>query len=224
MRKKLRWQSCISAARGLTVFFTSQIYKKKSKGACVKSSFSSCEERFNIFFKKTIDNNNPTSASWPVSRACARSCLWTARCKSPAAPSEAGSRSTACTGGRGRRTGAGGGRGREGPGLRGAGGPRPGKREREIVFLVSSRVLAFQRTPSHMAPLLTHLCDLEAGYGGAWAPIFGGAAPGFEPRTYCMRVRSQEPLRYGGRPHGGNVKMKFHLVFYIFLLKSCFLD
>ncbi len=37
---------------------------------------------------------------------------------------------------------------------------------------------------------LTHLCDLEAGYGGVWAPNFGGAAPGFEPRTSCLRVRS----------------------------------
>ncbi len=37
---------------------------------------------------------------------------------------------------------------------------------------------------------LTHLCDLEAGYGGVWAPNFGGVAPGFEPRTSCLRVRS----------------------------------
>ncbi len=37
---------------------------------------------------------------------------------------------------------------------------------------------------------LTHLCDLEAGYGGVWAPNFGGAAPGFKPRTSCLRVRS----------------------------------
>ena len=29
---------------------------------------------------------------------------------------------------------------------------------------------------------------LEAGYGGVWAPNFGGAAPGFEPGTSCMRV------------------------------------
>ncbi len=28
---------------------------------------------------------------------------------------------------------------------------------------------------------LTHLCDLEGGYGGVWAPNFGGAAPGFDP-------------------------------------------
>ncbi len=38
------------------------------------------------------------------------------------------------------------------------------------------------RTSSLLGPL-THLCDLEAGYGGVWAPNFGGAAPGFEPRT-----------------------------------------
>ncbi len=25
---------------------------------------------------------------------------------------------------------------------------------------------------------------------GVWAPNFGGAAPGFEPRTSCLRVRS----------------------------------
>ena len=37
---------------------------------------------------------------------------------------------------------------------------------------------------------LTHLGDLEAGYGGVWAPNFGGAVPGFEPRTSCIRVRS----------------------------------
>ncbi len=37
---------------------------------------------------------------------------------------------------------------------------------------------------------LTHLCNLEAGYGGVWAPNFGGAAPGFEPRTSCLRVKS----------------------------------
>ncbi len=37
---------------------------------------------------------------------------------------------------------------------------------------------------------LTHLCDLEVGYAGVWAPNFGGAAPGFEPRTSFFRVRS----------------------------------
>ncbi len=37
---------------------------------------------------------------------------------------------------------------------------------------------------------LTHLCDLEAGYWCVWAPNFGEAAPGFEPRTSCLRVRS----------------------------------
>ncbi len=37
---------------------------------------------------------------------------------------------------------------------------------------------------------LTHLCNLEAGYGGVWAPNFGGAAPGIEPGTSCLRVRS----------------------------------
>ena len=37
---------------------------------------------------------------------------------------------------------------------------------------------------------LTHHCDLEAGYGGVWAPNFGGAALGFEPRTSCLRVSS----------------------------------
>ncbi len=37
---------------------------------------------------------------------------------------------------------------------------------------------------------LKHLCNLEVGYGGDWAPNFGGVAPGFEPRTSCLRVRS----------------------------------
>ncbi len=162
-------------------------------------------------------NNNPTSASWPVSRACARSCLWTARCKSPAAPSAAGSRSTACTGGLGRRRGAGGG---EGGGLRGAGGPRPGKRGK-CFFGVFPRA---QHTPSHMAPLLTtHLCDLEAGYGVIWLPNFGGASPGFQPRTSCMRVRSRSHYAIGAAPWGKCVN-EISIGFYIFLLQSCLLD
>ena len=56
------------------------------------------------------------------------------------------------------------------------------------VFL-SSRVLSFRVHHPYQGPL-THLCDLEAGYGGVWAPNFGGAAPGFETRTSCWRVRS----------------------------------
>ncbi len=37
----------------------------------------------------------------------------------------------------------------------------------------------------------THLCNLEVGYGGRClgSKLFKGAAPGFEPRTSCMRVR-----------------------------------
>ncbi len=74
-----------------------------------------------------------------------------------------------------------------------------------FTFFLSSRVLGLQRTPSHMAPfggkgLLTHLCDPEAGYGGVWAPNFGGAAPGFKPRTSCMRVRSHSHYTTRGRP------------------------
>ncbi len=46
-----------------------------------------------------------------------------------------------------------------------------------FIYFLSSRVLGLRRTPSHMAPFggegpLTHLCDLEAGYGGVWAPNF----------------------------------------------------
>ncbi len=37
---------------------------------------------------------------------------------------------------------------------------------------------------------LKHLCNLEVGYWGVWAPNFSGAAPGFEPRISCLRVRS----------------------------------
>ncbi len=50
------------------------------------------------------------------------------------------------------------------------------------VFL-SSRVLGLRRTPSHMAPFFgggdprQNLCNLEAGYGGVWAPNFDVAAP-----------------------------------------------
>ncbi len=47
---------------------------------------------------------------------------------------------------------------------------------------------------------LMHLCDLEARYGGVWAPNFGGAAPGFEPRTSCMRVRSRSQYAMGAVP------------------------
>ncbi len=48
---------------------------------------------------------------------------------------------------------------------------------------------------------LKHLCNLEARYRCVWAPNFGGAAPGFEPRTSCLRVRSvtitlREPPRH----------------------------
>ncbi len=56
-----------------------------------------------------------------------------------------------------------------------------------LFFVISGARLS--RTQSHQGPL-THLCDLEAGYGGVWAPNFGGAAPGFETRTSCWRVRS----------------------------------
>ena len=74
-----------------------------------------------------------------------------------------------------------------------------------FIFL-SFWVLSFQRTtPSHMVPFkgrpLTLLCDLEAGYGSVWTPIFGGAAPGFEPRTSCMRVRSRSHHTTGPAPH-----------------------
>ncbi len=39
---------------------------------------------------------------------------------------------------------------------------------------------------------LEHLCNLEAGYegGGMVSKLFGWAAPGFKPRTSCLRVRS----------------------------------
>ncbi len=57
-----------------------------------------------------------------------------------------------------------------------------------LPFL-SSRVLGFRVHHPFQGPL-THLCDLEAGYGGVSAPNFGGAAPGFEPWTSCLRVRS----------------------------------
>ncbi len=49
-------------------------------------------------------------------------------------------------------------------------------------FFWSSRVLGFRIHHPFQGPL-THLCDLEAGYGGVWAPNFGGAAQGFEPGT-----------------------------------------
>ena len=52
------------------------------------------------------------------------------------------------------------------------------------------------RSPSLSGPL-THLCSLEVGYGGVWAPNFGGAAPGFEPRTSCMLVRSHSHYATG---------------------------
>ncbi len=57
------------------------------------------------------------------------------------------------------------------------------------TLFLSSRVLGFRVHHPFQGPL-THLCDLEAGYGGVWAPNFGGAAPEFEPRTSCLRVRS----------------------------------
>ncbi len=68
-----------------------------------------------------------------------------------------------------------------------------------------TRVLGLRCIPSHMAPFegegpLTHRCDLEAGYGGVSNPNFGGAAPGFEPRTCCMRVRSCSHYATGAAP------------------------
>ncbi len=59
----------------------------------------------------------------------------------------------------------------------------------EVEFFLSSRLLGFWVHHPFQGPL-THLCDLEAGYGGVWAPNFGGAAPGFEPWTSCLRVRN----------------------------------
>ncbi len=56
-------------------------------------------------------------------------------------------------------------------------------------FFLSSQVLGFRVNHPFQRPL-TYLCDLEAGYGGVWAPNFGGATPRFEPRTSCLRVRS----------------------------------
>ncbi len=53
-------------------------------------------------------------------------------------------------------------------------------------FFLSSWVLGFRVHHPFQGPL-THLCDLEAGYEGVWAPNFGGAAPGFEPRTSWVR-------------------------------------
>ncbi len=36
--------------------------------------------------------------------------------------------------------------------------------------------------------------------GGVWASNFGGAAPGFEPPTSCMRVRSRSHYATGAAP------------------------
>ncbi len=57
------------------------------------------------------------------------------------------------------------------------------------AFFGSSRVFGFRVHHPFQGPL-KHLCNLEAGYGGVWAPNFGGAALGFEPQTSCLRVRS----------------------------------
>ena len=52
--------------------------------------------------------------------------------------------------------------------------------------------------------MLTHLSGLEAGYGGVWAPNFGGSAPGVKPRTSCMRVRSRSRYATGAAPQKGS--------------------
>ena len=62
--------------------------------------------------------------------------------------------------------------------------------KRLIMFLrLLGCMLGFQHSQSQMGRLgvgpLMHLCDHEAGYEGIWAPIFDGAALGFEPQTSC---------------------------------------
>ncbi len=70
-----------------------------------------------------------------------------------------------------------------------------------FFFFLSSRVLGFcVHHPFPFQGPLRHLCDLEAGYEDVWAPNFGGAAPGFEPRTSCLRVRSVT-ITLRGPPH-----------------------
>ncbi len=65
-----------------------------------------------------------------------------------------------------------------------------------MEYFFPSQVLGFPVHHPFQGPL-THLCDLEAGYGGVWAPNFGGVAPGFEPRTSCLRVRSRSHYTTG---------------------------
>ncbi len=86
-------------------------------------------------------------------------------------------------------------------------GPAGGDAKPQVNIFWSSRVLGPWRTPSQMAPLegegpLTHHCDLDAGYGGAWAPNFGWVAPEFEPRTSCTRVRNRSHYTTGAAPRG----------------------
>ncbi len=60
---------------------------------------------------------------------------------------------------------------------------------------------------------MTHLCNLEAGYGDVWASNFGGAAPGFEPRTSCLRVRSVTITLRGAAPINTSIPF-FAFVFF----------
>ena len=51
------------------------------------------------------------------------------------------------------------------------GGAGAGLKEKEQGFFLPSRVLGFPVHHPFQGPL-THLCDLEAGYGGVWVPNF----------------------------------------------------
>ncbi len=68
----------------------------------------------------------------------------------------------------------------------------------KLSLFLSSQVLGFRAHHSFQGPLI-HLCHLEDGYGGVWAPDFGGATLGFEPWTSCLRVRSV-PITLRGPP------------------------
>ena len=66
----------------------------------------------------------------------------------------------------------------------------------DIFFVILGARLS--STISFLGPLM-HLCDLEAGYGEMGSKVCG-AAPGFEPGTSCMRVRSRNHYATGAAP------------------------
>ncbi len=73
------------------------------------------------------------------------------------------------------------------------------KRSSIKLFLWSSRVLGFRVNHPFQEPL-THICDLEAGYGGCLGSKLWWGGTGIQTPDLLHVSQESQPLRYGGRP------------------------